>query len=361
MDSISTDPGFPGRQSIRTLFLSDLHLGCRHAQFGPLLEFLRQHLPREVYLVGDIFDGWELKRRRGWPAECSQVLERFAAWARHGVRICYSPGNHDQFMRLPFIPALLKATGSALQVADEFIHLTQSGRRLLILHGDRFDPIENRAQWVSKVSARVHNLLLGTNRLVSRIRRRHGNSPHAWCGRIKRKVKHRLCVKAQIWERLESYARQRDCDGVLFGHIHSPTLALRDGFLRANTGDWVEHCTAIAELEDGSLQLIPYYAADVAPALITAEQLRTERPEFPARRWLPWRDEAAADFPALQPSSGTGDLAQAADAPADAEATVLAATRVERLAQEIILGLAAASPAATSPAAEADSEESLFG
>ncbi len=258
---------------IRTLFLSDLHLGCRHAQLGPLLEFLHPLRPRELYLVGDIFDGWELRRRRCWPRECSLVMERFANLARQGTRIRYTPGNHDAFLRQPFIPPLLRAADANVEIADEFIHATLSGRRLLVLHGDQFDPIEQEHQWVSQISARLHNVLLGTNRLVTKLWRADGVSPHAWCGRVKRRVKRRLCLRAHIWERLEHYARQRGCDGVLFGHIHSPTLTMHDGFLRANTGDWVEHCSAIAECADGSLHLMPYYAADVEARAFSRREL----------------------------------------------------------------------------------------
>lgn len=267
-DASSLEPG-----SLRTLFLSDLHLGCRHAQVGPLLEFLQPLRPRELYLVGDVFDGWELRRRRRWPRDCSLVLERFASLARQGTRIRYTPGNHDAFLRQPFLPDLLRAADANVEIADEFIHETRSGRRLLVLHGDRFDPIEQQHPWVSRLSARLHNVLLGTNRLVTRFWRADDVSPHAWCGRVKRRVKRRLCLRAQIWERLELYARQRGCDGVVFGHLHTPTLALHDGFLRANTGDWVEHCSAIAEGGDGSLHLLPYYAADVEARALSPQEL----------------------------------------------------------------------------------------
>lgn len=290
----AADESIVGQPSVRTLFLSDLHLGCRHAQYEPLLEFLRQHHPRELYLVGDILDGWELRRRRRWPRECAQVLERFAAYARHGTQIRYCPGNHDSFLRQPFIPGLLQACGARIDVADEFIHSTGSGRRLLVLHGDQFDPIENGHQWVSRVSARVHNVLLGTNRLVTNLWRADDVSPHAWCGRVKRRVKRRLCLKARIWERLEAYARSQGCDGVLFGHIHSPTLALHDGFVRANTGDWVEHCSAIAELEDGSLQLIPYYSADVPARVLSAQELRENATASPEPATVDTVDFSAA-------------------------------------------------------------------
>ena len=50
----------------RTIWISDLHLGTSGCQASKLLEFLRATESETLYLVGDIIDGWQLKRRWYW-------------------------------------------------------------------------------------------------------------------------------------------------------------------------------------------------------------------------------------------------------------------------------------------------------
>ncbi|QDU40663.1 UDP-2,3-diacylglucosamine hydrolase [Maioricimonas rarisocia] len=249
-------------QSVRTLFVSDLHLGCRHAQAGAFLEYISRHLPRELYLVGDVIDGWKLGARWRWTAEYSSILERLNYLVKHGTRIYYTPGNHDAFLRDELFSSVLRGKLGSIEIADEFVFSSVSGRRLLVIHGDQFDNVEEKAQWVSRLGARAHDYLLSMNRLVSRMRRVEDRSPYAYCGRIKRRVKQKVCESSRFRERLLEHAHSRGCDGVVCGHLHSPLVADIDGMLYANVGDWVEHCTAMIEYEDGSLVLDHYYAGD---------------------------------------------------------------------------------------------------
>jgi len=255
-DSLDTE------QSVRTLFVSDLHLGCRHAQAGAFLEYISRHLPRELYLVGDVIDGWKLGARWRWTDEYSSILERLNYLVKHGTRIYYTPGNHDAFLRDELFTSVLRGKLGAIEIEDEFIFSSVTGRRLLVIHGDQFDNVEEKAQWLSRLGARAHDCLLSMNRLVSRMRRIEDRSPYAYCGRIKRRVKQKVCESSRFRERLLEYAHSRGCDGVVCGHLHSPLVTDIDGMLYANIGDWVEHCTALVEYEDGSLVLDHYYPGD---------------------------------------------------------------------------------------------------
>ena len=46
----------------RTLFISDVHLGSKGCQAERLLDFIRHHDAETIYLVGDLVDGWGLRR-----------------------------------------------------------------------------------------------------------------------------------------------------------------------------------------------------------------------------------------------------------------------------------------------------------
>jgi len=43
--------------SFRSIWISDVHLGTKHAQVDLLLDFLRESECRYLYIVGDLIDG----------------------------------------------------------------------------------------------------------------------------------------------------------------------------------------------------------------------------------------------------------------------------------------------------------------
>ena len=84
---------------VRTLFLSDIHLGTKGCQPELLLDFLKHCEADTIYLVGDIVDGWRLKSGWYWPQLHNDVVQKLLRKVRKGVRIVYVPGNHDEFLR----------------------------------------------------------------------------------------------------------------------------------------------------------------------------------------------------------------------------------------------------------------------
>jgi UDP-2,3-diacylglucosamine pyrophosphatase LpxH len=126
---------------IRSLFISDLHLGFRHSQAEALLQFLHGQQPDYLYLIGDFIDGWCVGRRWSWPPACSDVVGRIIELSRNGTLVRLAIGNHDALLRHPLIRHLMLETGLC-EVAEEYQHELADGRRFLILHGDRFDSCE---------------------------------------------------------------------------------------------------------------------------------------------------------------------------------------------------------------------------
>lgn len=241
------------RQRIRTLFVSDVHLGCRHAHAEQFLDFLRQHSPEQIFLVGDIIDGWKLRRSLAWQPIFNDILAHLYELAESGVTICYTPGNHDAFLRrFPW-------NFSFVKVQDEFIFEASDGRRYLVTHGDKFDVVERSAGWISRLAAIGYDVLLSANRGVSAWRKLKPGSEYSLGAVIKRRVKQFVRYISDFEGRLVAHGRKLGCDGVICGHIHTPAQTEIDGIVYCNTGDWVENCTALVEYESGELELLRYF------------------------------------------------------------------------------------------------------
>ncbi|MGL4463337.1 MAG: UDP-2,3-diacylglucosamine diphosphatase, partial [Planctomycetia bacterium] len=206
--------------------------------------------PEQLYLVGDFFDGWRLKRRWYWNRTYTRILARLIELSKMGVKIYYAPGNHDEFMR-DFLCDL-----RLVEVCDEFVHTTADGRRFLVLHGDQFDGVIRKARWLSLLGDVGYNLLMGFDGRLNAVRRAMGLSYYCFSGAVKRSVKRVTSAVCDFENALVRAARGRDCDGVVCGHIHTPVVSNLDGITYCNTGDWVENCTALVEYADGRLELL---------------------------------------------------------------------------------------------------------
>ncbi len=235
---------------VRSVFISDAHLGCKYAHAEALLAFLKNQQPQHLYLVGDIIDGWRLQRGWYWNDTYTYLLKRIVDLMKRGTRVYYTPGNHDEFLR-----SFIENFGS-IQLADEFVHTTADRRKVLVTHGDMFDAAVAHAPWLSKLGDIGYNLLLGINVVFNAVRRRLGFGYWSLSGAIKRKVKQATSYIGNFEDVLTRHALQRGCDGVICGHIHTPKISRVNGIDYYNTGDWVESCTALVEYNDGTFELL---------------------------------------------------------------------------------------------------------
>jgi UDP-2,3-diacylglucosamine pyrophosphatase LpxH len=243
------------RRRVRSIFLSDVHLGSRYSHAAELLDFLEACDPEYVYIVGDFIDGWSLSRAWRWRASYSRILDLLFAWARQGVTICYAPGNHDAFLR-DFLTDF-----GLFQVADQFVHRGPGGQRYLVTHGDQLDTVELRARWLSLIGGLAYDLLMWTNHTWNTVRRWFGCQPTRFSTRIKFRIKKVVSELSLFEQRWADYARARQCDAVVCGHIHVPKISRRGSVTYCNTGDWVENCTALLEDLDGTLRLEQYQSS----------------------------------------------------------------------------------------------------
>jgi UDP-2,3-diacylglucosamine pyrophosphatase LpxH len=236
---------------VRTLFLSDLHLGTKGCQAVLLLDFLKHYDADIIYLVGDIVDGWRLKSGWYWPQSHNDVVQKFLRKVRKGARLIYIPGNHDEFLR-----DYVGSNFGGIELVDHALHETADGKRYLVLHGDQFDMVVRHARWLALLGDRAYSVALFINSHLNMVRRRLGLTYWSLSAWAKLKVKNAVNYISRFEELLSTEARKHEADGVICGHIHH--AALHDGFgvRYVNTGDWVESCTAIVEHYDGTLEVV---------------------------------------------------------------------------------------------------------
>lgn len=248
-------PNLPQTRRFRTLFISDLHLGMRACRADMILDFLRWHDADTIYLVGDIVDGWQLRRDWYWPQPHNDVVQKLLRKARKGSRVIYVPGNHDEFMR-----AYPGKHFGGIEVVQQHIHETATGKRYLVVHGDHFDAIVLYAKWISVLGDRIYSGLLMINRAVAAVRQRCGFGYWSLAHWMKKRVKGAVNLISAYEQAVVAEATRHGVDGVICGHIHHPALHRDFGISYANCGDWVESCTAIAEGLDGTLELIRWHS-----------------------------------------------------------------------------------------------------
>lgn len=275
------------RKTVRAIFLSDIHLGCKHSQAAQLLKFLKQVRPQYLYLVGDIIDGRSLRRRWCWTPEFTSLLLYLTDLARQGTQIRYAIGNHDDFLREENLLCQLDPFVS-FEIAEEFVHTTHDERAYLVLHGDRFDIVEQSAGFVSKIASVFYEGLLSLNWLWSRLRKKPTAKQFSLSSQLKRRVKSMVKYISDYERRIVAYAKQLSCDGVICGHIHSPIKTQISGLEYCNTGDWVENCTALIEHTDGELELIYFDNAACSP-MESQANTAIPTPAIAARRRAPQR------------------------------------------------------------------------
>ena len=239
------------RRRYRAVFISDLHLGARGCQAELLLDFLQTVECEQLYLVGDVVDGWRLKTGWHWPQAHDGVAQHLLGLARRGVRVVYVPGNHDEFAR-----AFYGVHLGGVIVEPETVHEAADGRRYLVTHGDLYDHVVRRAKWLAVLGDWSYRALLRANTHWNRARRRMGLGYWSFAAWLKAQVKEAGSFIDDFERALADEARRRGLDGVICGHIHKAGTRDIDGVAYVNDGDWVESCTAALERPDGTIEIV---------------------------------------------------------------------------------------------------------
>jgi UDP-2,3-diacylglucosamine pyrophosphatase LpxH len=237
----------------RTIWISDVHLGTNGCQAKKLWEFLKATESDRLYLVGDIVDGWQLKRRWFWDQKHNNVVQTILKKAKKGTKVTFIPGNHDeagrQFIGLDF---------GGIKIRDELVHTTANGKRMLVLHGDRFDGVIACAKWLAYLGDNMYTVILKFNQWLNHFRARVGLPYWSLSQYLKLQVKNAVSYITSFEEALAAEAKKQGLDGVICGHIHKPEIREIDGITYCNDGDWVESLSALVEEQSGELRILTW-------------------------------------------------------------------------------------------------------
>ncbi len=246
----------------RALFISDVHLGSKGCQAEALAEFLKFHHAPVIYLVGDIVDGWRLKKRHFWPQSHTDVIRRLFTKAKRGSRIVYVTGNHDDFLR--------RYSGihfGNIELCDEVVHETFNGQKLWVLHGDAYDGVVTCHKWLALLGDWAYESMLHVNRWYNKLRQYWGFGYWSLSAYLKHRVKRAVMYIHEYEHLLMRDAHKAGLDGVVCSHIHHAEIRQTEQGWYGNCGDWVESCTALVKHEDGRMELLRYHATVITETL----------------------------------------------------------------------------------------------
>jgi UDP-2,3-diacylglucosamine pyrophosphatase LpxH len=260
----------PRKTAYRTIWISDVHLGTPGCNADMLVDFLKRTESETLYLVGDIIDGWRLKRSWYWHPRHNDVIRRVLKKAKQGTRVVYIPGNHDEALR-PYVGINL----GGVELRRDAIHETADGRRLLVLHGDEFDGVVLYARWLAFLGDKAYGWLLRLNVAFNYVRRKFDLPYWSLSAYLKHRVKNVVEYVGRYSEAVVHAARDRKVDGVVCGHIHTAEMTQIGDIFYYNDGDWVESCTALVEHFDGRMELLDWVAVTAARA--SAEKIAGEK------------------------------------------------------------------------------------
>jgi UDP-2,3-diacylglucosamine pyrophosphatase LpxH len=239
----------------RSIFISDIHLGSRGCKADLLCSFLKNNTSDNLYLVGDIVDGWRLQRHWYWPQEHSNVLRRFLTAAKRGTQIKYIAGNHDEAMRpwLKHIPAI-----GNVEFSNREDYTGINGRKYLVVHGDMFDGLmaATSGKFIMHIGDRLYDVLVRLNDWYAWFRSKLGLDYWSMSAWIKKNTKQAVGYVLNFEGLLADYCKAKGYDGIICGHIHTPCMKDINGITYMNDGDWVESCTALVEHHDGTWEMI---------------------------------------------------------------------------------------------------------
>lgn len=239
----------------RSIFISDLHLGSRACQADKICEFLKHNTCDVLYLVGDIIDGWRLRRKWYFPQEHINVIRRILTASKRDTQVVYIVGNHDEALR-KFLS--FDITFGNIKVANEIIHHTKTNRRLLVTHGDGFDSLMFDAKWLMHFGDFLYNVVIWTNIHLNGIRKFFGMRHWSLAKYLKSRTKQAVSYINSFEEKVAEHCEKNGFDGVICGHIHTPVVKKIQGVDYYNCGDWTDHCTAIVETVDGEIKLVEF-------------------------------------------------------------------------------------------------------
>ena len=240
-------------KKFRSIFISDLHLGTPGCKIDYLVNFIKSHECEYLYLVGDIIDGWQLKKKFFWNQSHNDFIQKVLGKARKGTKVTYVIGNHDEVLR-----KLDNLEFGNISLVKEAVHTTLKRKKIWVIHGDQFDGVIKYAKWIAIFGDLLYSFLIKINNWFNAIRRTFGLSYWSISQLIKGKVKTAVSFIDDFEKTVTKEAKKRGFQGVLCGHIHKAEIKKIDGIDYFNDGDWVESLSAIVEDYEGNMKIVSF-------------------------------------------------------------------------------------------------------
>jgi hypothetical protein len=240
----------------KTICISDLHLGSKDCKSLLLLDFLKHNQAENLFLIGDIIDGWKIQQKKWrWDQTHTNVVRKILSHAKKGTKVHYIVGNHDEFLRATLG---LDLSFGLIKIHNRYEYTALNGRRYLLIHGDMFDGILNYHRWISYLGDYLYEMILGLNTQFNWIRRKFGFGYWSLSKYLKLAVKTAVGHIVSYEKNMAEYCRRKGYDGIICGHIHHAEIKQIDGVEYMNDGDFVESCTALVEDFNGNWRIIEW-------------------------------------------------------------------------------------------------------
>lgn len=249
------------KQYYRSIFISDLHLGLKESETEKILEFLKTHECDYLYLIGDIIDGWALKRKWHWDQTHTNIIRNILTKSKRGTKVYYISGNHDEFIREiihDFSNEDHIDVGN-ITFCNEAFHETINGSSYWCIHGDMMDFIVVNYKWLAKIGDFLYNLMIKINyqlnksKLFTKLHFKWSLSHF-----IKYKSKQSLGIIDRFEKILIKETKEKELDGVICGHIHYPSEFQQYNIHYVNCGDWIDTLSFVVENKNGQLEIQHY-------------------------------------------------------------------------------------------------------
>lgn len=236
----------------RTIVVSDVHLGTKGSKVKEVVRFLKLNTADNLILNGDIIDGWQLKKSGEWKRKHTKFVQRvLKMMSECDTKVTYLRGNHDDFLE-QFLPLKI----GNLNLVRDMIYLGANGKRYLVTHGYIFDSVTSTWTWLAHIGDIGYTFLLWLNRIYNKYRESRGLPYYSLSKIIKAKVKSAVSYISNYEQKLVQFARSKQCDAIICGHIHQPIITQYDEITYLNSGDWVESLSALVEDFNGDWNLV---------------------------------------------------------------------------------------------------------
>jgi hypothetical protein len=239
---------------IRTLFISDVHLGTSKSQPDKLLKVLKEYDYEKIVIVGDFIDLTSLKKKFYWKPKHSTVIQKILRASRKGVEVVYILGNHDFFLR-----GLIKYRNISLGdilICDEYFYTTKKGEKIYICHGDQFDGFVRLHPFLYVLGDWAYEMSFKINKLYNKIRKFFGLDYWSLSKYLKLKVKNAISFINDFKILSIKKVEEVNCNSIMIGHIHTPSIEKIGEKTYYNTGDFCESCSFLYEDLNGDIRLV---------------------------------------------------------------------------------------------------------